>query len=95
MTAMVKDYESFVKIAASVDEEISFSPGEARDIVDDLSQNLFPSVRYNDLTPEQKGMIAVKANALYGLSANLLAQALYIPEHVILQLINSKDYGKR
>ena len=95
VTAMVKDYESFVKIAASVDEEISFSPGEARDIVDDLSQNLFPSVRYNDLTPEQKGMIAVKANALYGLSANLLAQALYIPEHVILQLINSKDYGKR
>ena len=95
VTAMVKDYESFVKIAASVEEEISFSPGEARDIVDDLSQNLFPSVRYNDLTPEQKGMIAVKANALYGLSANLLAQALYIPEHVILQLINSKDYGKR
>ena len=95
VTAMVKDYESIVKIAASVDEEISFSLEEAKDIVNILSQNMFPSVRFRDLTPEQKGKIAVKANASYGLSAKYLAQTLYIPEYVIIQLINSKDYGKR
>lgn len=95
VTAMVKDYESFVKIAASVDEEIALSLEEAKDIVNVLSRDLFHSVRLRDLTSEQKGMIAVKANAGYGLSAKQLSQALYIPEYVITQLINSKDYGKR
>ena len=94
VTAMVKDYESFVRIAASVDEEITFNLGEAKDIVSTISWDLFPTVRFRDLTSEQKGQLAVKANADYGLSAKLLAQALYIPEYVITQLINSKDYGK-
>ena len=91
---MVKDYESFVRIAASVDEEITFSLGEAKDIVSTISWDLFPTVRFRDLTSEQKGQLAVIAYTNYGLSAKLLAQALYIPEYLITQLINSKDYGK-
>lgn len=95
MTAMIKDYESYVKIAASLDEDVQWDPSEVKDIVNRMLMEDYRTTLLRNLTNEQKGIVAVKANEKYGIPIKLLAHTLFVPEHIIVQMINSKDYGTK
>ena len=92
-TRMVKQYESAVIIADSVGESIEWSAEEAKDILMNLCNRLFPGKRLYDLTVDEKGRLAVQADSLYHLPTPALSKHLQLSEYVIRQLLHSKDYG--
>ena len=95
MTAMVKDYESYVRISESTGETIEWSETEVKDVLARLCDVIFPQKRLYHLTPDEKCRLAVQADDKYHIPTNLLARALYISEYIIRQAIGSKDYGFR
>lgn len=91
-TMLVKDYESFVEIADLTGEEVAFTLEEAIDIVD---QELTHSgKRLNDLTADDRSRLAVELNRKYRLEASTLSKVLFIPAHILSQVLRSKRYGK-
>ena len=52
-----------------------------------------PAQSLDQLTGEEKCLLAVKLHGQYHIQPLLLSQGLSIPERVILQSIRSKDYG--
>lgn len=92
-TRMVKQYESAVIIAESVGESVEWSDEEAKEILMNLCDRLFPGKRLYDLTADEKGRIAVQADSLYHLPLPLLSKYLKLSEYVIGQFLRSKDYG--
>ena len=92
-TCMVKQYESAVIIAESVGESVEWSAEEAKDILMNLCDRLFPGKRLYDLTADEKGRLAVQADSLYHLPTPALSKHLQLSEYVIRQLLHSKDYG--
>ena len=95
MTALVKDYESFVRISESTGETMEWSEPEVKDVLSRLCDVLFPQKRLYHLTPEEKCRLAVQADDKYHIPTHLLARILYISEYIIRQAIGSKDYGIR
>ncbi|MBR4596286.1 MAG: hypothetical protein IKO31_06140 [Bacteroidales bacterium] len=95
MTAMIKDYEAYVKLSESLGESITWDIAEVRQIVSDKVMAEYRQTRIQNLTPDQKGRIAVLVFIEYGIDIGLIADALYLPEHIVNQFVNSKDYGKR
>ena len=95
MTAMVKDYESYVRISESTGETIEWSETEVKDVLARLCDVIFPQKRLYHLTPDEKCRLAVQADDKYHIPTHLLARALYISEYIIRQAIGSKDYGFR
>ena len=94
LSRLVKDYESFVSLSDSLGEEISFSSEEVRDIVSRMLRILFPEKSPANLSSQEKCRAAVELSDRYRLSARDLSLCLRIPEHMILQTLRSKDYGK-
>ena len=94
LSRLVKDYESFVSLSDSLGEEISFSSEEVRDIVSRMLRILFPEKSPANLSSQEKCRAAVELSDRYRLSARDLSLCLRIPEHMILQILRSKDYGK-
>jgi len=95
VTRVVKQYESLVKIAETVGESVEWSEPEAKDLLFKLCDNLFPGKHLHELTADEKGRIAVRADHLYHLPLPLLSQLLKLPEYVVRQFLQSKDYGLR
>lgn len=93
MTRLVKEYETAVKIARSLDEDIEFAETEVRDIVNTELRNSFPGRLFRNISQEEKCRVAVRLNEKMGMSATQLSRALYISELAISQAIRSKDYG--
>ena len=92
-TRMVKQYESAVIIADSVGESVEWSAEEAKEILMNLCDRLFPGKRLYDLTADEKGRLAVQADSLYHLPTRTLSKLLQLSEYLIRQLLHSKDYG--
>ena len=92
---MIRDYEAYVKLSESLGESITWDIAEVRQIVSDKVMAEYRQTRIQSLTPEQKGKIAVLVFNEYGIDAGLIADALYLPELIVRQFVNSKDYGKR
>ena len=91
-TRLVKDYEAFVEIADQIGEEITFSVEEAKDIV---KQELMKEGRkLSELSNDERSSLAVRLNKKYRLDALTLSQAVFIPAHVITQVLRSKKHGK-
>lgn len=93
MTMLVKDYESYIRISTSLEEDIQWSVQEVKDIVNQLVNQMFPQKKLIRLSSKEKCLIAVRANSQYRVSASLLSEALFLPEHVLRQALNSKEYG--
>lgn len=93
MTALVKDYESYVRISDSLGETIEWSLTEVKEIVRREAEK--QGVSLNALTKEDKCRLAVGIVERYHISALLLSQAVFVPAHVIEQSIRSKDYGMK
>ena len=95
MTRLVKEYESFVHLSQALCEEWSPSKSEIDDIVYGTMRNMFKGKRMDDLSPEEKGRLAVTLDRQYHFSTELLSQIISLPERVVRQFIQSKDYGYR
>lgn len=95
LTRLVKEYETMVKIARNLGEEIAFSDEEVKDIVNTDLRNSFPGRLFKSLTQEEKCTAAVRLHKTYSFTANQLAKALFISELTVYQAIHSKDFGKQ
>lgn len=94
-TRLVKEYETAVKIARSLGEEVEFSAYEVRDIVNTELRNTYSGRLFKALTQEEKCRVAVTLNDRLGLTPAQLAPALYLSELTVFQVLRSKDYGVR
>lgn len=92
-TRLVKEYETIVKIARMLGEEVEFSFNEVKDIVNTELRNSYPGRLFKTITQEEKCRVAVRLHESLGLSSHLLSRALYLSELTISQAIRSKDYG--
>ena len=92
-TRLVKEYETIVKIARMLGEEVEFSFNEVKDIVNTELRNSYPGRLFKTITQEEKCRVAVRLHESLGLSSHLLSRALYLSELTITQAIRSKDYG--
>ena len=89
-TRLVKDYEAFVEIADQIEEEITFSVEEAKDIV---KQELMKAGRkLSDLSHDDRCALSVQLNKKYRLDAVTLSQCVFIPSRIIAQALKSKKY---
>lgn len=94
-TRLVKEYEVMIKTAMELGEDVELTVSELRDIANTELRNAFPGRLFKTITPEEKCRVAVKLHERLGLTAAQLAQALYISELAVSQVIRSKDYGVR
>ena len=93
MTALVKDYEAYARVAESLKEEVQWSDEEVKDLADSTLRNTYPDQPIKSVGQEQKCKVAVLLAGRYGLSSRQLAKALWVPEKVIAQSLRSKDYA--
>lgn len=93
LTRLVKEYETVVKIARSLGEEVDFSEAEVRDIVNTELRNSYPGRLFKNISQEEKCRVAVRLNEMLGLSVQQLSRALYLSDLTISQALRSKDYG--
>ena len=93
MTLLVKDYESYVHISDSMNEVIQWSESEAKDILYQLCNQMFPTKKLYALSHEEKSKLAIQADRRYHIPLEMLSDNLSISEYVIRQVINSKEYG--
>lgn len=91
---LVKDYEAFVKIGKLLDETPQFSEGEINDIVEQLVLNLYPGRRLKQLSNDEKGRLSIILMKNYAFTAETIASALKVSEHIVNQWLRAKDYGK-
>lgn len=94
-TRLVKDYEAFVKLGKSIDEEIVFSGEEIRNIVYQYAQSMFPGKSLRHLSNEEKGRLSVRLNDCFQFAPSQIAAVLDMSEHLVKQFLASKDYGKK
>ena len=92
-TRLVKDYEAFIKLGRRLDETQILSEYEIRDVAQQLSNITFPGKRMKDLSNPEKGRMCALLQDRYGLTPAQIAEALYISEHLVKQLLVSKDFG--
>ena len=93
-TQLVKDYESFSKIASDLGEDLSYTIEESRDIVTQLIQAHYGNKDMQQLTAEEKSLLAVHMYNTYHLPVPLIADTLSLQEKTVYQLVRSKDYGR-
>ena len=93
LTRLVKEYETVVKIARTLGEEIEFSEDEVRDMVNTELRNAYPGRAFKSITQEEKCLVAVRMSASHGLSPKQLSKALFLSELTIQQALRSKDYS--
>ena len=95
MTALVKDYESFSRIAAQLDERLSFGPKEAEDMTRRLLDEEFDGKRLRDMLPEEKYRLARRLREKYALSPEMIGHTVFLPDHIVRQILHSKEYAAR
>jgi len=91
---LTKDYEAFVQVAKNLGEEITFSPEEVEGIANQLLRDVFPGKDMRELTNDEKGQLAVLLVRRHQLPTNLVSGALVMPEYLVKQFVNSKEYGR-
>lgn len=92
-TCLVKEYETAVKIARTLDEHVEFSQKEIKEIANTELRNSYPGRLFKSISQEEKCRVAVRLHESLGLSSLQLSQALYLSELTITQALRSKDYG--
>ena len=95
LTRLVKDYETVVFIARTLNEEVDFSIAEVQDMANTELANMYPGRKFKSLSQEEKCSVVVKMHETHGLRPEQLAKAFYLSELVVRQVIRSKDFGSR
>jgi REP element-mobilizing transposase RayT len=89
---IVKDYESYVRIANDLGETMEFSPSEIKDIVTSVLQSKFGGRSLNNLSEDEKCKLAVELANTYNLSSFEISRSIFLKEHIVRQVLYSKDY---
>jgi hypothetical protein len=95
MTQCIKDYESFVHVADSLGESITFSSEEIYDLTQRLLREHYDQRSLYDLSTDEKCRLAVMMSEKYRLDPAMIAKKLRMPVHIVNQTLRSKDYGSR
>ena len=95
VTQMVKDYETYVRLARELEEEVSFSQEELLDIVKVLSKQHFQGKGLPQLLAEEKYALAARLHQDFNIAPGVIAQTLSLPEKIVWQVLRSKEYGPR
>lgn len=93
-TRLVKDYEAFVRMASSLDESLSLSVEETKDIVSALLRDHFEGKPAGSLTPDEKSRLARMLQSDYQFTAGQIAQGLALPEKLVRQLLGAKEFRR-
>lgn len=91
-THLVKDYESYVRIAKTLGETVEFVQEEADDIAQQIAQRVFPGRTVFGLSGDEKGQVAVIMSQQYDIPESLIARALRLSEHLVKQFLRAKEY---
>lgn len=91
-SALVKDYESYVRTARALNETLEWSTSEIKAIVNKELQQSFGGESLRSLSLDNKYKLAVQLNHKYDLTAQQISQSIYLPERIVLQVLSSKDY---
>lgn len=88
---LVKDYESLLHISRDLEETLTLSSEEVKDIIFSQIRRLFPGKTLRELTIGEKYRLASLLNGKYRLTAEQLSRPLYLSEHKIIQALNAKE----
>lgn len=88
---LVKDYEAFVQVARTLEEELDYSSEDYTVIV---NQQL-GGRRLYQLSPDEKGRLVVQLANRYDMNAEQIAPALKMSLHLVQQFLHAKDYGRQ
>lgn len=91
-TYLVKDYESYVRIAKELGDAIEFEYFEIDDIVDQVLQDYFGGASLNALSKESKAKLVRHLSMRYNLNPAEIAKSVKITEKVVRQILSSKEY---
>ena len=91
-TRLVKDYESFAKIAHSIDEEIEYQEQDVEVIVSSLLQRNYHGKPVSRLDGAELGRLTVTLNSQYNVSPEHIAGTLGISLHIVNQFLRAKDF---
>lgn len=91
-TMLVKDYETFISVADSLDESVSFSLEEARDICQRERNLLFPGRLPSTLNNEEKCRLVSTLHQKYHLDEETLSRTLFLSQHIVRQVLQSKQF---
>ena len=94
-TRLVKDYEAFVKLGETLDEELEFTKEELADILSQVLRDSFRGKLFGELSGDEKGHLCRILKDNFHLNNSQIADTLHLPEYLIAQLLRSKDYGSR
>lgn len=94
-TRLVKEYEAFVKLGQSLQENVYFTEQEVHEMVGQVARTLFPGKQIQALSNDEKGKLCVTVVSRFSLTPAQIAGALSMPEYLVKQFLSSKDYGKR
>ena len=93
LIALVKDYEAYVRVARQIGEDVVFSLEEVLDIVklelDKLNLSL------DKMSADDRCRLAVELNRKYQLKADVLSNALLVPERIIAQKLYAERTKKK
>ena len=94
-TALVKDYESLVRIASRLEDDLTFDKKEAEDMTNRLLEELFGGRKLRYLSMEEKYRLARVLRERFRLSPQLIGHVAFLPDPIVKQVLSSKDYGVR
>lgn len=92
--ALVKDYESYVRSARDLHEEVIFDDSDIRTIVMQALQKHFGGAPLSEMSQESKCRLVVILSQHYGLSPSQIARAIVLNEKIVRQVLASKEYGR-
>ena len=91
-TYLIKDYESYVRIARDVGETLEFTEMELRDIVNLALLKHFSVDDVNDLSPEAKSRLVCILSSSFDLSPKDISRCVFLKETIVRQILSSKEY---
>lgn len=91
-SALVKDYEAYVKTARELDESVEFSSLEINDIVGQVLQKHYGGRSLKSLSQDEKCKLAVILSRTYTLNSYQISTSIFLKEVIVKQVINAKDY---
>ena len=94
-TRLVKDYEAFAKLGRCMDDPLTLSDSEVREIAGQMTVRLFPGKQLSSLPNIEKGRLCVQLEDKFKLTTAQIAKALSISEYLVKQFLHSKDFGRK
>ena len=90
---LVKDHEAYIRIAKLTGEDVFFSLEEAVDIVQQELDKL--NLSLDKMSADDRCRLAVELNRKYQLKADVLSNALLVPERIIAQKLYAERTKKK